>query len=65
MALRGWRFSSPVFPTIDELILKVHPILLGSGIQMFASQIQQTALKLVNHQIYTNGFMLLHYQIQH
>ena len=61
----GGELATQLFPAIDELILKVHPILLGSGIPLFAGRIDQTSLKLVNHQIYTNEVMLVHYQIKY
>ncbi|NJK53618.1 MAG: dihydrofolate reductase [Leptolyngbyaceae cyanobacterium SU_3_3] len=61
----GGDLAARLFPTIDEMILKVHPILLGSGIPLFSGEIHQTSLELVNHKIYNNGFMLLHYQVKH
>jgi dihydrofolate reductase len=49
---------------IDEIILKVHPILLGSGIPLFSGAIKQTSLELTDSKIYSNGFMLLHYRVK-
>lgn len=48
---------------IDQLILKVNPFLMGSGIPLFGGDIQQTALTLGDRKIYDNGVVLLHYQI--
>lgn len=46
---------------IDELILKANPILLGSGIPLFAGPINPRAVNLTSHKIYPNGFGLMRY----
>ena len=46
---------------IDELILKVNPILLGSGIPLFAGPIGPRAVNLTGHKIYPNGVGLMRY----
>lgn len=46
------------------MILKVHPILLGSGISLFSGAIELTSLELIDSKIYNNGFMLLHYRLK-
>lgn len=61
----GGNLAAVIFSEIDELILKVHPILLGSGISLFAGMIQPTYLELTNSKIYNNGCMLLHYRVKH
>jgi dihydrofolate reductase len=48
---------------IDELVLKVNPVIFGSGIPLFAGAIQQGALQLVDSKIYGNGVVLLRYQL--
>src|SRR6185503_3533372 len=48
---------------IDELVLKVHPVLFGSGIPLFAGAIQQSALQLVDSKVYGNGVVLLRYRV--
>ncbi|MBE9211507.1 dihydrofolate reductase [Plectonema cf. radiosum LEGE 06105] len=47
---------------IDELILKVNPFLMGSGIPLFAEVIKQTSLELTKNKIYGNGVLVLHYR---
>ncbi|MBD1940783.1 dihydrofolate reductase [Coleofasciculus sp. FACHB-712] len=49
---------------IDEIILKLSPVLFGSGIPLFSGVIRQTALELTNSKIYGNGILLLHYRVQ-
>ncbi|AFY38083.1 bifunctional deaminase-reductase domain protein [[Leptolyngbya] sp. PCC 7376] len=48
---------------IDQLILKVNPFLMGSGIPLFSGMIQQTALELTDRKIYDNGVVLLDYKV--
>lgn len=48
---------------IDELVLKVNPVLFGSGIPLFAGAIQQRALQLVDSKVYGNGVALLRYRL--
>lgn len=61
----GGDLATVLFPAIDEIILKVHPFLLGSGIPLFSGMIPLTSLELTDNKIYKNGFMLLHYQVNH
>lgn len=61
----GGDLATVLFPAIDEIILKVHPFLLGSGIALFSGTIPLTALELADSKVYKNGFMLLHYRVNH
>ncbi|MEM9216516.1 MAG: dihydrofolate reductase family protein [Cyanobacteria bacterium P01_F01_bin.150] len=49
---------------IDQLILKINPFLMGSGIKLFSGVIQQTSLELTDRKIYNNGVVLIHYTVQ-
>lgn len=60
----GSRLATALFSEIDEMILKVHPILLGQGIPLFSGTIPQTSLHLIDSKIYHSGFMLLHYRME-
>ncbi|PZU94024.1 MAG: dihydrofolate reductase [Leptolyngbya sp.] len=46
---------------IDEIILKLNPVVFGSGISLFSETIKQSALELVGSKVYGNGVVLLHY----
>jgi dihydrofolate reductase len=61
----GGDLATVLFPAIDEMILKVHPFLLGSGIPLFSGTVPLTALELIDSKIYKNGFMLLQYRVNH
>lgn len=61
----GGSLATLLFSEIDEMILKVHPILLGSGIPLFSEVIPLTVLELTHSETYNNGFMLLHYRLKH
>jgi dihydrofolate reductase len=61
----GGELAATLASEIDELILKVDPVLLGSGIRLFSGAFQQAKLKLAVSHIYSNGFMLLRYRVQH
>lgn len=47
---------------IDEVILKVNPVVLGQGIPLFANLHAPLALRATQHKQYKNGVSLLHYE---
>ena len=49
---------------VDELILKVNPVVLGKGIPLFSGVVPQTALDLVRSLTYANGCVWLSYQVK-
>lgn len=49
---------------IDKFIVKMNPVVFGSGIPLFSKDIKQTALKLTDSKVYKSGHMLLYYQIE-
>jgi dihydrofolate reductase len=63
----GGALAAALFPEIDELILKVNPVLLGDGIPLFdfSSEIAPAALELTESRSYANGFMLTRYRVRH
>ena len=60
----GAQLAATLFSQIDELILKVNPILLGKGIPLFAGSINETALEFSECKSYSNGFMLVQYRLR-
>jgi len=46
---------------VDELILSIHPIVLGEGIPLFSNQLTTTFLKLTGCQTYSSGLVQLSY----
>lgn len=49
---------------VDELILKLNPVLFGSGIPLFSDAIRPTDLSLIDSKVYDNGVALLHYRVE-
>jgi dihydrofolate reductase len=48
---------------IDELIISVIPVLLGSGISLFMQGRPEASLSLKNSTQYEKGLVQLHYQV--
>lgn len=49
---------------VDELILKVNPVVFGRGIPVFGDLDRMLDLSLVNTKIYNNGVLFMHYAIK-
>lgn len=49
---------------IDEIILKVNPFVMGSGIPLFSGVVEQTELDLVKSTVYGNGCVWLYYRVK-
>lgn len=49
---------------VDEIILAVHPVVLGSGKALFKDMNERTWLTLTDHKIYPNGLVFLTYVIK-
>jgi dihydrofolate reductase len=50
---------------IDEIILKLNPVLFGSGLPLFSGVVKQQALELTGSKVYESGVLLLHYRLKH
>ena len=48
---------------VDEIILAVHPVILGSGKALFKDIKERTWLTLTDHKIYPNGLIFLTYTL--
>jgi dihydrofolate reductase len=60
----GGALAAALLPEIDGLIMKVNPLLLGTGIHLFAGAAQQTGLELTGSRAYGSGVLLLHYRVK-
>ena len=49
---------------IDTLILKVNPLLLGSGIPLFTGGVPLANLELTDSKVYRSGHVRLHYRVK-
>jgi dihydrofolate reductase len=58
----GARLAAALADELDELILKVNPLMLGAGIPLFAERIGPRAVTMIQHRMYPNGFALLRYR---
>ena len=61
----GGELATTLYPEIDALILKVSPFLMGEGNPLFAGSVPLTQLTLADSKLYPNGFMRLHYTLNH
>jgi dihydrofolate reductase len=48
---------------IDECLLAVHPIALGSGIPLFRGLMRDLRLQLLDSRTYSSGLVMLHYRV--
>jgi len=58
----GGRLAAFLADEIDELILKVNPVLLGAGTPLFDAPIGPRPVTLIRHKVYSNGFALMRYR---
>jgi dihydrofolate reductase len=61
----GGDLAAALLTEIDELFLKVNPVLLGSGIQLFSGVAKPTGLELIDSRIFGNGVMFVHHHLKH
>lgn len=59
--LAGTLFAAKL---IDEVIIKLNPVVFGTGLSLFSGHIKQTALQLLDSKAYDNSVVLLHYQVK-
>ncbi len=59
----GSTLAAAVLPEIDELILKINPVVIGAGIPIFGGVAGARNATLVEHTAYSNGFILAHYTL--
>jgi dihydrofolate reductase len=49
---------------IDEVTLKLNPVLFGSGISLLSRNASPIDLELTDSKVYENGVLLLHYRVK-
>ena len=49
---------------IDKLIVKLNPVLFGTGIPLFAPIDKPTTLEMTDSKIYPSGHSILYYQVK-
>ena len=49
---------------IDEVVLNIHPVLLGSGIPLFYEMKRQINLELVDHKVLKSGCLAVTYNVK-
>ena len=59
----GAELATTLYDVIDELIVKVNPIVLGSGIGLFAGVPGPTRLELIDHRTFAGGVAVHRYQV--
>jgi dihydrofolate reductase len=58
----GGRLAATLADELDEMILKINPLVLGAGIPLFAERIGPRALTMTQHKVYDNGYALMRYR---
>jgi dihydrofolate reductase len=48
---------------VDEIVISIHPIILGSGIPLLSQEVMRVPLELVKHHIFDNGLVQLHFEV--
>ncbi|MBL8189434.1 MAG: dihydrofolate reductase [Acidobacteria bacterium] len=61
----GANLAGALFPEINELILKVNPVVLGSGMPLFRGINEPTMLELTAHKTFVGGVAIHHYRVIH
>lgn len=50
---------------IDELVIKLNPVILGEGVRLFGTSQTKVKLDLIDSQTYGNGLLLLRYKLSY
>lgn len=58
----GGRLAAALADEIDELILKVNPVMIGEGAPVFDGPIGVRHTELVGHRVYDNGYAVLRHR---
>jgi dihydrofolate reductase len=58
----GGRLAASLVDEIDELILKVNPVVLGAGTPLFDGLVGPRSVTPTGHKVYPDGFALMRYR---
>src|ERR1700682_4157185 len=50
---------------IDEIVLNIHPVLLGSGVPLFHEMKRQIDLELLDCKVLSGGYLAVSYRVKH
>ncbi len=59
----GQSLAAALAPLIDEIIVKINPVLIGAGKSLLEALPQPVELSLTNTKVYDNGVVFLHYRV--
>ncbi|HEX4951753.1 MAG TPA: dihydrofolate reductase family protein [Blastocatellia bacterium] len=59
----GARLAGALYHEIDEIILKVNPVVLGTGMPLFQGGSGSTALELTDHKTFVGGVAIHRYRV--
>ena len=59
----GARLAGALYSEINEIVLKVNPVVLGTGIPLFQGASGATSLELTDHQTFVGGVAIHRYQV--
>lgn len=59
----GARLAGAVYDEVDEIILKVNPVVLGEGIPLFHGARGPMRLELTEHSVFAGGVAILRYDV--
>lgn len=58
----GGRLAGALLPEIDELVLKVYPVVAGKGVPLFTADFSPSTFTLVSARPFDSGAVVLHYR---
>jgi dihydrofolate reductase len=61
----GPQLAATLYPLLDELIVKVNPIVMGTGIPLFGSDVTPGPLRLKESSTVAAGITIQHYDVLH
>jgi dihydrofolate reductase len=61
----GGQLAGALLGEVDELVVKVYPVLAGAGVPLFTAPFTPTALTLTGSRVLERGTVVLTYAVQH